>query len=111
MVQRVVVQLTDDIDGSEAVETVSYALDGTTYEVDLNEKHAADLRKAFEKYIGVSRKAGRGAKAAGTSRSTRSKSDYDAKAVRAWASSQNIEVNERGRIPSEIVEQYKAAGN
>ena len=40
MAQKVNVILIDDIDGSEATETVSFGLDGTQYEMDLNLQHA-----------------------------------------------------------------------
>jgi hypothetical protein len=37
MAQRTVVSLVDDLDGTEANETVEYALDGVIYEIDLND--------------------------------------------------------------------------
>ena len=36
---------------------------------------------------------------------------YDPAAVRAWANGQGIEVNARGRIKADVVEQFRAAGN
>ena len=59
-VVRTVTELTDDIDGGEAAETVSFALDGTSYEIDLNDENAAGLRDALAHYIGHARKATRG---------------------------------------------------
>ncbi|MDQ0078526.1 histone-like nucleoid-structuring protein Lsr2 [Arthrobacter oryzae] len=47
MAKRTVVLLEDDIDGSEANETISFALDGNEYEIDLNEGHAKELRDAL----------------------------------------------------------------
>ena len=47
MAQRVNIVLVDDIDGSDATETVSFGLDGTSYEIDLNDKNAAKLRDAL----------------------------------------------------------------
>lgn len=47
MVQRVRVTLEDDLDGSPAVETVSFALDGAAYEIDLSRPHAQTLRDAL----------------------------------------------------------------
>ena len=44
MAQRTTIHLVDDLDESEAAETVSFALDGTAYEIDLNDEHAAELR-------------------------------------------------------------------
>lgn len=51
MAQKVQIILEDDLDGSEATETVAFGLDGSQYEIDLNDKHAAAFRKAMEKYI------------------------------------------------------------
>lgn len=56
MAQKVLIQYVDDLDGSEAVETVTFMLDGSTYEIDLNETHAAELRSALGTYIGAGRK-------------------------------------------------------
>ena len=58
MAQRVNIVLVDDIDGSDATETVAFGLDGTSYEIDLNEKHAAKLRDALASYVGHARKVG-----------------------------------------------------
>jgi hypothetical protein len=59
MAQTVIVRLTDDIDGSDADETINFALDGKSYQIDLNKKNAATLRKAFGAYIEKSRSTGR----------------------------------------------------
>jgi nucleoid-associated protein Lsr2 len=49
--QRVTVETTDDIDGTEAAETIAFRVDGTTYEIDLSTKNAAKMRQAFGRYI------------------------------------------------------------
>jgi Lsr2 len=46
MAQKVSVLLVDDIDGSDAHETIKFGLDGTHYEIDLNSDHAQELRGA-----------------------------------------------------------------
>lgn len=56
MAQRTQVVFTDDLDGSEAVGTVHFALDGKSYEIDLNEKHAKQLRDSLAKYVEAGRK-------------------------------------------------------
>src|SRR2546430_9004489 len=60
MARKVQVHLLDDIDGSQAAETLKFGLDGTLYEIDLNVKHADKLRSALAQYIAKSRRAGRG---------------------------------------------------
>jgi len=112
--QEVILKLVDDLDGSEATETVSFGLDGESFEIDLSAKNAATLRKALDRYRGSARpsSAGRGSSAAGRrGRKTRGRGDVDPKAVRVWATENGIEISTRGRIPSEVLEQYKAAGN
>ena len=59
MAQKVQVLLVDDLDGGEASETVSFALDGNNYEIDLSGKNATELRDSFAKYVGAARKVGR----------------------------------------------------
>ena len=59
MAQKVQVLLVDDLDGGEASETVSFALDGNNYEIDLSGKNATEMRDSFAKYVGAARKVGR----------------------------------------------------
>jgi hypothetical protein len=106
MAKEMKLVLTDDLDGSPGAETVSFALDGTAYEIELSEKNAAALREVLEPYIAKARKAGRAARGAGR-RSAGGKTDTAA--VRAWAKSNGYEVSERGRIPSAVLEAYEAA--
>lgn len=108
MAKKTVVLLEDDIDGSEATETLSFALDGSEYEIDLNEGHAKELRDALAGFTNAGRKVsgGRGRPAA---RTKPQQGGPDAKAVRMWAAENGIPVNTRGRIQAEVVEQYEAA--
>lgn len=110
MAKKTVVMLEDDIDGSEASESIQFALDGTEYEIDLNNDHANELRGALERFTAVARKTsgGRG-RPAGRKSSSSSHGGPDAKAVRQWAAENGIQVNTRGRIQAEVVEQYEAA--
>jgi hypothetical protein len=110
MAQKVQVLLVDDLDGGEASETVSFALDGNNYEIDLSGKNATEMRDAFAKYVGSARKAGRSTGSSGGRSSRRSSStamDRDqAAAIRSWAKKQGLKVSDRGRIPATIIEQY-----
>lgn len=108
MAQKVHIVLEDDLDGSEATETVSFSLDGTSYEIDLNEGNATKLRDALAVYIGHGRRvtggARRGRKAAASSNGGAS-----AKEIREWARSNGHDVPERGRIPADVRSAYEAA--
>jgi hypothetical protein len=112
MAQKVSIVLVDDIDGSEATQTVTFGIDGASYEIDLNDEHAAQLREALAAYIGHARKVARG----GGRRSSRSSSassssagGASAKEIREWAKSNGHAVPERGRIPAEVREAYESA--
>jgi len=111
--QRTITTLIDDVDGSEAAETVSFGLDGTAYEIDLSEAHAEDLREVLSPYVSVARRSGSptGGGRSGRARATRptASGDADPKAVRAWAQANGIEVSSRGRINAAVLEQYRAA--
>lgn len=107
MAQRVQVLLVDDLDNSDADETVTFALDGVTYEIDLNEGNAAKLRDAFAPWVGHARRSG-GRKAAGRSAGGRRK---DVSAVREWARKNGHNVSERGRIPASVQDAYDKANS
>jgi hypothetical protein len=113
MAQRIVTELTDDTDGKPADETVTFALDGREYEIDLTSKNAAALRKAMDVYVKNGRRLGggrRGRTSGGSSSSpSRSRSDVDTKAVREWAGKNGYELSSRGRIPSNVIDAYQAA--
>ncbi|MBB5153197.1 histone-like nucleoid-structuring protein Lsr2 [Saccharopolyspora phatthalungensis] len=55
MAERIQVELVDDIDGSPANHTVTFALDGATYEIDLNDAHAQQLRAVLDRYVKAAR--------------------------------------------------------
>ncbi len=110
MARTVLLTMTDDLDGEAlATETVDFSPDGRTqYEIDLSEDNARELRDTFARYTAVARKVG--ATRSGR-RTTRSSTDVDPAAVRAWARANGIEVNDRGRIKADVVEQFRAAAN
>ena len=108
MAQRITTLFIDDIDGGEAEGTVHFGLDGSEYEIDLNAKHSEELRNALANYVSHARKVG-GTARRGTARASRRSSTVDTVAVRTWAREQGIDIKERGRVPANIVEQYRAA--
>lgn len=104
MATKVHVQLVDDLDGSPASQTVRFALDGKDFEIDLNDENAAQLRGIFVEFKDAARRAG-----ASRTTARAAASPVDTKAVRAWAESQGIQVNPRGRISQHVIAQYTAA--
>ncbi|NXY96042.1 Lsr2 family protein [Streptomyces sp. BR123] len=104
MAQRVVVTLSDDIDGGEAAETVTFGLDGKSYEIDLNPANAGKLRDALAPYVAAGRRQARSGKAF-----KHTSLAPDPAVVRAWARSHDFDVPPRGRIPKRVYEAYHQA--
>ena len=104
MAQKVNIVLIDDIDGSDAVETIAFGLDGTSYEIDLNKKNAASLRDALASYVGNARKVS-GSRRGGR-RTTAAALGPSAREVRDWARSNGFKVPDRGRIPADVREAF-----
>lgn len=107
MAQKVNIVLVDDLDGTEATETVTFGLDGSTYEIDLSDANAAALRDAVSGYVGHARKVTGGSRRG--RKATGSASTSNTKDVREWAKSQGMDVSERGRISADVQQAYDAA--
>ena len=113
MAKTVIVKLTDDIDGGDADETVQFALDGKSYEIDVSAANAAKLREALEPFMEKGRaRGGRAApRAARLTRSAPAETLYsqlkdDEKArFRAWAHMATAR-----RISDARVQSWVAAG-
>lgn len=112
MAQKVNIVLVDDLDGAEATETVSFGLDGASYEIDLSDANAAALREALSGYVGHARKASAGgSRRSGSRRSGggSANASSNTRAVREWARENGYEVSERGRISADVQQAYDAA--
>ena len=107
MAQKVQVLLVDDLDGGPAEETVTFGLDGVSYEIDLTTANAASLREAFGPWVGHARKVGGRSPRTTTPRSRSARGD--AQAIRDWAKTHGHKVSERGRISAEVKAAYEAA--
>lgn len=113
MAQKVFVEMVDDLDGApgEDVTTVGFALDGRSYEIDLNSDNAEKLRRSLAEFIAAARRL----RASGSpaKRPARANGDPDtrdrAQAIREWAREAGHEVSGRGRVPAAVVEAYEAA--
>jgi hypothetical protein len=110
MAKKVQVTLVDDIDGSEAVETVTFALDGASYEIDLSRANARKLRDAMSTYVANGRRGGRARSSGGRGSRGSVRADREqVQAVREWARRNGHKVSDRGRIPATVIEAYNAA--
>lgn len=109
MAQKVQVILVDDLDGGVADETVTFALDGVSYEIDLSNAHAQELRDALATWVGSARKAGRSSGARPARRGRSASGSSRATEIREWARSNGYTVNDRGRISQDVQAAFDAA--
>jgi hypothetical protein len=113
MAQKVMVTLVDDLDGTEAGETVEFGLDGASYEIDLSEDNAERLRDTLSEFVEHARRqAGArkrlGLRGVGRAPRTASADREQNQAIREWARKQGMNVSDRGRIPKEVTDAYNA---
>jgi hypothetical protein len=117
MARQVITTLIDDLDGKPADRTVEFSLDGVGYTIDLSDENAGKLRKSLDPFISAGTRVGRGGsprRAAGRtpngSGGGRAGGDRDQnKAIRDWAVQNGYQVSERGRIPQNVADAYRAA--
>lgn len=106
MAKRIVESFIDDIDGTDAEGTTTFALDGTSYEIDLSGKNREKLEKALAPYLTKARavRAERPARLRrGAATRTRAMSREQSADIRQWAKANGLPVSERGHEPSRIV--------
>jgi len=107
--RKLVTQLVDDLDGGHADETVSFALDGRSYEIDLSEDNASTLRKALDEYVSRARKAGDAGRDRKSGSTTVQRDPSQTRAIREWAQNNGHAISSRGRIPRPVITAYEAA--
>jgi hypothetical protein len=107
--QKIQTLFIDDLDGSAAEGTVRFGLEGADYEIDLNTRHAQELRDALTRYAGAARRVGGATRRSARSARRGAASGLNNTEVREWAKAQGIEVKARGRVPAELVVKFKAA--
>jgi hypothetical protein len=111
MAQSQIITYVSDLSDKEITDndapTVSFALDGTAYEIDLTDAEQEKFRKILAPYVEAGRKAAGNTKA--TKRAVKKADGPTPAEVRAWAKENNIDVPDRGRVSSEVTDQYLAA--
>lgn len=107
MATKPVTVLVDDIDGGTASHTVELALDGERYELDLSTTHRHELVRNLARYMAVARRTG--GDGAPTPHYTHTA--VDPRAVREWARARGIDIPSGKRVPKDVIEQFRAAGN
>ena len=108
-IEEITIALIDDFDGTEAAETVKFAIDGKIYEIDLSKPNANEFRRALRPYVDRARGARRTASRTKSKTTSRRPEGYDRAEVRAWAKANRIKVAPRGRIATEVVDRWRKA--
>lgn len=103
MAKKIIETITDDLDGSEGASTVTFSYGSQSYEIDLSPRNADKLDKALSQFIGAARRTGK------TSAPSKAGRKRELGPVRTWAAKNGFELNDRGRIPKEVLEAYDAA--
>jgi hypothetical protein len=106
MAQKVNVVVLSDLSEQEGASTLAFGVDGDAYEIDLTDDEASAFRDLIAPYVGAARRVKSSATTRGRSSAP---SDYNPAEVRKWAESQGITVPPRGRIPGDVIKQFKAA--
>ena len=101
-----IVEVVDDFDGTPADQTVRFAFNGASYEIDLNRAHFEEFAEAIQPYIKAGRKTGSTRLRVNAGNPTQRLENVK---IRAWAKENGHNVSERGRIPAEVVEEYRKA--
>jgi hypothetical protein len=104
--RETVTHLTDDIDGSQAAESLTFSFRGVEYELDLSTKNVAALEKALGKYMAAGRKVRR---ATSPRAAVPAEADSAVAGIREWALANGYQVSSRGRIPAEVRHAYEDA--
>lgn len=107
MARKVITTVTDDLDGSDGADTVTFSIDGVAYEIDLSESNARKLHAALQPYVDAGRRIGRNA--ASTARRSAPGPSRDLNAIREWAAKNGHKVSDRGRVAQAVIDAYEQA--
>lgn len=109
MAVKTIQTLIDDLDPTVgADETVTFALDGVNYAIDLTQEHASEMRDLLAPYVSAGRRVG-GRRRTGRSAAASSTGEHDTQVVRQWLRDHGYSVNDKGRIAKEYLAAYEAA--
>ncbi|QFZ20419.1 histone-like nucleoid-structuring protein Lsr2 [Saccharothrix syringae] len=114
MARQTIVTLVDDLDGSEARETVDFALDGVSYSIDLSAGNADKLRRRLADFVASGRRSSGRKQRTTRQRHTRTTVPAGGdraqnQAIREWARSRGEQISDRGRISTALIEQFQQA--
>ena len=110
MAKKQIVVYVDDLTGAEIpesdVESVEFAVDGSTYLLEGSSGTVRKFRDAVAEFVAAATPQGR---ATGKRKTPAPAQTAKNRRIRAWASANDLSVPDRGRIPFAVVEAYDAA--
>lgn len=118
MARKIIHQLVDDINGEVlevgSGETITFSIEGVSYELDLSSKNAADFREALDPWVSAARRVASSSSNSARGRGARRSSGAagpkrDLSAIRTWANANGHKVSERGRVPDAVLQAYDDA--
>jgi hypothetical protein len=109
MAQKIQILFIDDLDGTQAEGTVRFALDGAHYEIDLNTVHAKELRTTLARYTEAGRKVTGTTRRPARNTGKAAADGLSTTEIRDWAKANDVDIKERGRVPADVIAQFRAA--
>ena len=105
------VTFVDDLDGSQASETVYFSLGRRYYEIDLSAENARTLRDVLAPFVAAARRSDGDRRPrrtrAGDSPPPASTGRTDLAKIRGWASQNGHKIADRGPVPGSVLEAYR----
>lgn len=102
-----ITKIVDDIDGSDATDTLQFSWGADDYTIDLNDENAQEFRTMMALYVAHATKVRQEVKPAGK-RSGPVRTASELNEIRVWAREHGFEVSSVGRIREEIITAYEA---
>ena len=93
MAKRVTVELVDDLTGQPGATTITFGIDGVSFEIDLTDDQP--LRDALAPWIARARRTGGGPRPR-----------HDTHLIRRWARDNGYPVPARGKLPAATIRAY-----
>jgi hypothetical protein len=106
---KTTVEMTDDLDGNPADVTIEFAFDGVSYEIDLSNENAKEMREFLADHIAAGRVVSKPKGKVKAKATDANGVTLDLSKVRVWANSNGYTVGAKGRIPQTILDAYKDA--
>lgn len=113
MSREVIIRIRDDIDGSEADETIAFAYRGTNYEIDLNNANVELFDKSMKQFVDVARAVIPEKRVVPAASRVKPVASAEVRAqrkeIRAWANANGMKAHDRGMISETVLQAFRDA--